>query len=162
MLKGNHQLMRLAIAVLFTYPGVPCVYYGDEIGMGGDLGMNSRQCMNWDQATWDMDLYSAYQTLIGFRRNSPALIDGGFQVLMEEPDTFIYQRDADEELILVVAHRGEQARPAGAVPVTHAAIPDRLEFTELFTHQRATVSNGYFQLPAVPQGGQVWVARNLR
>jgi alpha-glucosidase len=54
--KGNRNFMRLAVVLLFTYPGVPCVYYGDEIGLGGDQGMNSRQCMSWDPSTWDMDL----------------------------------------------------------------------------------------------------------
>jgi alpha-glucosidase len=48
LLKGNRDLVRLAVVLLFTYPGVPCVYYGDEIGMGGDLEMNPRQCMSWD------------------------------------------------------------------------------------------------------------------
>ncbi len=62
LLKGNRDLIRLAVALLFTYPGVPCVYYGDEIGLGGGQGMNSRQCMSWDPSTWDMDLLAFYKS----------------------------------------------------------------------------------------------------
>src|ERR1700730_9443203 len=40
---------QLAIALLFTYPGVPCVYYGDEIGMVGAGDPDNRRCMIWDQ-----------------------------------------------------------------------------------------------------------------
>ena len=49
--KGNRDLMKAAVTLLFTYIGVPCVYYGDEVGLeGGDdpdcrrtfLGMRRR------------------------------------------------------------------------------------------------------------------------
>jgi alpha-glucosidase len=159
LLKGNRLLLHLAVALLFTYPGVPCIYYGDEIGLGGDLGMNSRQCMSWDPPTWDLDLHGWYKALAQLRRTSHALIDGGFQILFIDPDTLIYQRDIDAEIVLVVASRGEQTRPPGLIPVSHGAIPDGVEFEELFTHQRISITNGFFPLPAMSQGAQVWVAR---
>jgi alpha-glucosidase len=160
LLEGNRDLLRLEVALLFTYPGVPSVYYGDEIGLGGGQGLNSRQCMNWDPSTWDMELQAFYKALIQLRRTSQALMDGGFQVLWIEDDTLVYQRDSNEETILVVARRGIKTRPAGPIPVTHGAIPNKTEFEELFTHQRVNVQNGNFPLPALPPGAQVWIARN--
>jgi alpha-glucosidase len=161
LLEGNRELFRLVVALLFTYPGVPCVYYGDEIGLGGGQGMNPRQCMNWDISTWDMELQAHYKALIHLRRTSPALADGGFQVLWIEDDTLVYQRDSNDETILVVARRGNQTRPAGPVPVSHGAIPNRTEFEELSSGQRICVQNGNFTLPALPPGAQVWIARNI-
>jgi alpha-glucosidase len=152
-------LLRLAVALLFTYPGVPCIYYGDEIGLGADLGMDSRQCMSWDPSTWDLDLRAWYKTLARLRRTSQALMHGGYQVLFIDPDTLVYQRDTDEEIVLVIASRDEQTRPPGLVPVAQGAIPDGVEFEELFTHQRVSVTNGFFPIPAMSQGAQVWVAR---
>ena len=160
LLEGNRDLLRLEVALLFTYPGVPSVYYGDEIGLGGGQVLNSRQCMNWDPSTWDMELQAFYKALIQLRRTSQALMDGGFQVLWIEDDTLVYQRDSNEETILVVARRGIKTRPAGPIPVTPGAIPNRTEFEELFTHQRVNVQNGNFPLPALPPGAQVWIARN--
>ena len=159
LLKGNRDLIHLAVVLLFTYPGVPCVYYGDEIGLGGGMESNPRQCMSWDPTTWDMNLRAWYKTLIRLRRTSPALMDGGFQVLSVEPDTLVYQRATDEEIVLVIAHRSEQVRNAGPIHVAHGAIPDGVEFEELFTHERIKVTNGIFPLPAMYQGAQVWVAR---
>lgn len=159
LLKGNRLLLRLAVALLFTYPGVPCIYYGDEIGLGADLGMDSRQCMSWDPSTWDLDLRAWYKTLARLRRTSQALMHGGYQVLFIDPDTLVYQRDTDEEIVLVIASRDEQTRPPGLVPVAQGAIPDGVEFEELFTHQRVSVTNGFFPIPAMSQGAQVWVAR---
>ncbi len=160
LMGGNYDLFRLAVVLLFTYPGVPSIYYGDEIGLGKGKDMNPRLCMSWDPSTWDIELLKLYKVLTRIRRTSPALIDGGFQVLLTENDTLIYLRDSNEETIIVVARRGASIRPAGPVPVTHGAISDGTEFEEIFTHQHTIVKNGNFILPDLPPGAQVWVSRN--
>ncbi|HEX9114825.1 MAG TPA: maltodextrin glucosidase, partial [Anaerolineae bacterium] len=114
-------------------------------------------CMPWDEAgQWDGELRSFYQALIRLRRSSPALIDGGFQVLAVESDAVAYLRDTDEEQIIVAGNRGPGTRPSGPLPVDHGAIPDGAEFQELLTGQRATVSGGCLPLPALPPGVQIW------
>ena len=145
-------LNRLAAALLMMYVGVPSVYYGEEIG----LKQHMRECMPWDRSAWDEGLRTTYRTLVHLRRSSPALIDGGFQVLRVEEDSLAYLRDDEEERILVVAHRGSTARPASALPVSHGAIPDGAEFVEVFSDARATVTNGHLPLPSMGQGATVW------
>jgi alpha-glucosidase len=160
LLGGNRDLFHLAVVLLFTYPGVPSIYYGDEIGLGGGKEMNPRLCMSWDPSTWDTELLAFYKVLTHLRRTSLALMDGGFQVLYTEDDTLMYQRDTNDEIILVVARRGANTRSAGPVPVSHGAIPDGTGFEEIFTHQRVSVQNGNFHLPELHPGAQVWIARN--
>jgi len=156
VLEHNQSLNRLAIALLFTYVGVPSIYYGDEIGMSGKDALEARNCMIWDAAEWNIELRSFYQKLIHLRRSSPALIEGGFQVLLAEENVLSYLRDADEEQIIVVGNRGSAIRPAGSLPVLHGGISDDTVFQELFTAQTSTVSNGKLPLPALPTGAQVW------
>jgi maltose alpha-D-glucosyltransferase/alpha-amylase len=51
MLNGDRRLIELAYSLVFTLPGTPVLRYGDEIGMGDDLGLPERNCartpMQW-------------------------------------------------------------------------------------------------------------------
>ena len=153
---GNQARNRLAVALLFTAVGAPCVYYGNEIGLGGQDDLEARKCMIWDAAWWDAELRVFYQTLIRLRRTSPALIEGGFQMLAVEANSLAYLRDAETEQVIVVGNRGPDSRPAGPLPVAAGAIPNGMEFTELFTGLTAIVSEGQLPLPSLPPGAQIW------
>ncbi len=51
MLGGDRRRMELAYSLMFTLPGTPVLRYGDELGMGDDLGLPERVCartpMQW-------------------------------------------------------------------------------------------------------------------
>jgi maltose alpha-D-glucosyltransferase / alpha-amylase len=51
MLGGDRRQIELAYSLLFTLPGTPVLWYGDEIGMGDDLSLPERYCartpMQW-------------------------------------------------------------------------------------------------------------------
>lgn len=156
IVEGNDALHRLAVTVLMTYPGVPSLYYGDEIGLRDTPRLGPRGCMVWDEAAWDHDLLHFHRQLIALRRSSPILQRGGFQMLLVDKDTFAYQRAAKSGCIIVVAHRGTQPRPPQGLRVDHGGIPDGAHFIELFSGQGARVINGHLQLPELPQGATLW------
>jgi alpha-glucosidase len=156
IVRGDPARKRLAVALLFTYPGVPSVYYGDEIGMTGQDLLEARRCMIWDSNEWDHELRSFYQRLIRLRRTSLALIDGGFQVLSCEENMLAFLRDTDAELILVIGNRGPGERSANELFVRDGGIPDGTIFTEIFSGQTLTVQHGYLSLPVLPVGVQIW------
>ena len=156
-MRGNEALHRLAAALLLTFPGVPSLYYGDEIGMSDLPQLGSRGCMVWDPARWNHDLLDFYRRLIGLRRGSVALQRGGFQIMAVEEDTLAFQRAAGGERVLVVAHRGEQARPAGPLPVGHGGSRDGARFVEFFSGQSAVVVRGALALPEHRQGASIWI-----
>jgi len=55
--------------LLFSYPGVPSVFAGDEIGLEGSSGEDSRRTFNWeDQSSWDLDFLSEVKELISIRK----------------------------------------------------------------------------------------------
>jgi alpha-glucosidase len=157
IVKANDTLMRLAAIVQFAFPGIPCIYYGDEIGMSDDQYLQSRGCMNWGKEHWDTELFQFYQKLIALRRKSPTLQNGGFQILAVEADTFTFQRQSSLGRIIVIAHRGAEARPAGPISVSHGGIPDSTRFIEYFSKEESIISNGALALPDHPQGATLWI-----
>jgi alpha-glucosidase len=147
--------MCLAVALLFTYPGVPCIYYGDEIGMVGADDPDNRRCMIWDQSAWNSDLRAYFKRLIHLRRSSPALSHGGFQSLYAEGNTISFIREAPQERLLIVVRRA--ADELAALPVRVAALPDGTHLHELLTGTESTVSGGMLSLADLPEvGAQIW------
>jgi alpha-glucosidase len=153
---GNPALNRLAAGILMTYPGVPGIYFGDEIGMGAGKYSEARSTMPWERKEWDEDLLDFYKRLIHLKRSSPALIEGGLQILLVEENTVAYLRDADEEQVIVIAHRGPGERPPAILDVSQGAVPDGKEFREIFSERTAAPAGGRLALAAMPPGIEIW------
>lgn len=150
----DERRARIAATLLFTYPGVPCVYYGDEIGLTGNGDPDNRRCMEWDEARWHHDLRNYYKKLIALRRGSTALRYGGLQMIYTGGDTLSYLRESETERIIVVARRADDG--LRALPVRHAGIADNARFIDLLTGERTTVSEGRLPLLNATAGAQIW------
>ena len=159
ILGGSRDLVRVATALLLTYPGIPCIYYGDELGLQGEGDPGSRCCMPWDEATWDHELRGWFQQLIRLRRTSPALRWGGFQLLYAAGDSVAYQREAPEERLIIVVRRADDG--LRDLPVRHGGLADGLQLHELLTGVQATVVGGRLPLQTLPAPGvQIWRSAN--
>lgn len=152
IVKGNDNLQRLALSLLLTFPGVPGLFYGDEIGMEDVAGLGSRGCMVWDESRWNKPIRDFYQRLIRLRRTSTILQSGGFQILLIEPDTIAYQREHRSGRILVFAHRGEQPRPGGPISLANGGVPDGTLFVDIESGREFLVQGGSITLPQLEQG----------
>ncbi|NTU82107.1 MAG: maltodextrin glucosidase [Chloroflexales bacterium] len=152
---GDLALVRVAAALLFTYPGVPCVYYGDELGMEGAGDPDCRRCMEWDETRWDHDLLGFFKRLARLRREAPALRWGGFQLLYAAGHTVAYQREAPEERLVVIARRADDG--LRSMPVRHAGLPDGARLRDLLGGAEAMVQGGHLPLDGLPAAGaMVW------
>ena len=48
--KEDKDKLFIGYALLYTCIGVPCLYYGDEIGLTGLADPNNRKCFDWDES----------------------------------------------------------------------------------------------------------------
>jgi glycosidase len=70
------KLLKVAVAMQYTLPGFPCVYYGDEAGMEGYRDPFNRCCYPWDRE--DKELVEWHEKLGYIRKSISALWDGDF------------------------------------------------------------------------------------
>jgi glycosidase len=103
--KKGLTLMKLISAIQFTLPGVPSIYYGDEVGLEGGQDPFNRACYPWGHE--DTQLLEHYKSLGFIRKICPALIDGDFEELMSCGDCLAFARNGRGNSVLTVANRGE-------------------------------------------------------
>ncbi len=140
VLGGDEARVRVAALLLFTFPGVPCVYYGDEVGLEGGRDPDCRRCMPWDAEQWNHDLHTFYGTLMRLRRTLPALRDGGMQQVHAAGDTLAFLREAPAQRLLAVARRADDG--VRALSVRHAGLADGTRLRDLLSGHTETVEGG--------------------
>lgn len=82
----NNDLARLKLAYLliFSLPGAPAIYYGDEVGLNGGPDPDSRRAFPWDESTWNQELRTWIKNLVRVRKNQAALRRGEYSVFTAE------------------------------------------------------------------------------
>lgn len=119
--QGDGRRYRAAAAMLFFYPGIPCVYYGDEIGLEGGYDPDSRRCFDWDSAHWDTETRSLIQ-MLAKRKREPALSAGAFH-LTEEGGILTFARTTHAQTLILRVNATEQ--PNGGLPAWGFEILER-------------------------------------
>lgn len=112
--------LRLAALLQYTLPGVPCVYYGDEIGMEGCRDPFNRSCYPWGQE--DVSLLAWYRYLGEFRtENLDILRDGKLRAVWAHGPILSFERYVETktgELALFIAVN--RSADNAAVPADYA------------------------------------------
>ena len=105
LLRGDRQQLKLALCLLFFFPGMPCVYYGDEIGMTGGYDPDCRKGFIWDEAAWDAELRRHVQLLA--RLKTGGRLAGDVIRISASDDVLTLER---EELTLLINASSRAAR----------------------------------------------------
>lgn len=111
--RGDGRKYRAAAAMLFFYPGIPCVYYGDEIGTEGGYDPDCRRCFDWDETHWDAETHALIRRLM-HRKKEPALARGSFS-LTEQDGVLTFVRSAPEQTLTLRLNATDKPR-AGLEP----------------------------------------------
>ena len=105
------KLVKLASALQYTLPGVPCVYYGDEVGMEGFEDPFNRKCYPWGGG--DKELLKWYKKLGRVRTNERGVFAGGrYKCLDCGNGVMFYARKTEKEVVyIVVNNSGSEYAP---------------------------------------------------
>jgi glycosidase len=99
-----YNKMFLLNAFNMTIPGIPVIYYGDEIGMPGANDPDCRRMMRFEG--WnnrETELWNKISILAHLRKNNPVLIYGDYINLHTTKDSWVYARKYfDKKAIIII------------------------------------------------------------
>jgi cyclomaltodextrin glucanotransferase len=147
-LNSDPERLRLAIALIMTSRGIPCIYYGTEQYLHNDTNGNSDPYGNNDpynrpmMESWDTDspLYRDIRLLSGVRRLNPAVSMGSQWQKYLTPDVYCYVRRYRDSLLFVAMNRGEAVR----LEAVETELPDG-EHTDILSRRKFEVVDGHIQ-----------------
>lgn len=128
---GDFRKLKLAVIFQMCWIGVPHVFYGDETGLQGAKDPDNRRPMNWDfhQSPQLSSWHDFYVKLINIRRQNLSLIYGDVKILSQDSAIFCFQRDLNDESILILINNSLQASEYD-VPGFYLDLLDNVEVRE--------------------------------
>lgn len=90
-LNGDEDKMRMALVMLFTSVGTPCLYYGTEVGLEGGHDPDNRRCFPWDKVETS-DWWSFTKRLAQARKENKEWQSGSFEVLACSDTQIVFAR----------------------------------------------------------------------
>lgn len=107
VVQEDEASVVLALLLMMASPGAPCIYYGDEVGLLGELDPDSRRVFPPEEI-WNQELLGIHKQLITLRRSHQALCMGDYRILLAQDCTysFLRQIEADAEAIIVAVNTG--------------------------------------------------------
>lgn len=103
--KKAENKLKLAAALQYTLPGLPCLYYGDEVGMEGYEDPFCRKCYPWGEER-DLSLANYFAKLGAARRKIPLFADGEYHPLIEEKEFLLFERRKGTDAVRVAVNVG--------------------------------------------------------
>jgi len=83
--------LKLLSLIQMTFPGAPCVYYGDEAGVTGFEDPFNRSSFPW--AGMNREVFEWYKRIISLRNSNAFLRTGGFITVFAKGTAFAYVRE---------------------------------------------------------------------
>ncbi len=142
---GKNRLKAL-IGIQMTFPGVPSIYYGDEVGVEGFTDPSNRKTYPWGSE--DQDLLAWTKKMTHVRLQHKAFTKGDWEILQAGCDHLAYKRMLNDiEMAIVVVNRNPKK---GVVFTEKMDQPCINVFHELVTETDITVENDMLRMELPP------------
>ncbi|MGP7817943.1 alpha-glycosidase [Niallia sp. 01092] len=106
--RFRKERVRLLFTFLFTFPGTPCIYYGDEIGLDGGNDPGCRKCMPWQEEQQDLELKDYIKTLISIRKETSLLTSKGTLYFLPAVNNCLaYYKQKDNQVVFVLINNSD-------------------------------------------------------
>jgi 4-alpha-glucanotransferase len=99
--------LKMLSLIQMTFPGVPCIYYGDEAGVQGFEDPYNRATYPWGRE--DVELLEWYQLITKIRADNPVFQNGSWKAHESSDDLFVFERRDAKTCCLCLFNRSLKA-----------------------------------------------------
>jgi cyclomaltodextrinase / maltogenic alpha-amylase / neopullulanase len=156
-LKGHQEQVKLAVSFMLAYPGVPLIYYGDEIGLEGDYAEDSRRPFPWEALAQKQNLLDFFRKAINTRQTSPALKFGDVSLIYADRQALAILRHYEAEYVLALFNN--KASPVELVIPLDRALQG-LKWVPLLGDSPINQPHNNLLKLRLPAFGAVWLHAN--
>ena len=142
-LARGMSLLKLAALILYTFPGSPMLYYGDEAGMQGFEDPFNRGTYPWGHENAELVQY--FQQLGALRKSHEALQSGTIVYHAAQGRALAFSRRTEHDHCLTAVNAGDE-------PVTLTLPWDGTLAEDALSHQEFFCGNGLLRLTLEPYG----------
>ena len=138
--KSSYEKERLYLSYLLSIPGIPTIYYGDEIGMTGAADPDNRRMMKFGNqlSNDESENLADVRKLIKLRRLNPALCYGDYFSLQADNNILAYIRSDMNQRVLVVINKNTEKEEVNlGLPVYYGIT----RLVDLLTGENIDVTN---------------------
>jgi glycosidase len=150
---------KLAALLKMTFPGAPCIYYGDEVGLNGGHDPDCRKTFP-DSQQWNQDVYQMYRQLIALRHQYPALRTGHYEILLAQDSLYAFVRTlpgADDAIVAVNA--GDEPEQLNLETLSPTAKGLELKYGDTSTAQSLRSDGTVISFELPPRSGCILASR---
>ncbi|MTJ06590.1 glycoside hydrolase family 13 protein [Anabaena sp. UHCC 0204] len=104
---SDQSSVELCVLLLLTFPGPPSIYYGDEVGLAGEIDPDCRRVFP-TESDWNQAILNTHKQLISLRHNYPALRIGNYQVLYAKATVYVFARTLENEELIIAVNAGNE------------------------------------------------------
>lgn len=170
-IKFDKTSFMTADLILFTFPGSPCIYFGEEFGKKPDnytdtstMKNSFYSSMSWDEETYDFEIFNYVRSLTSLRKEySEVFTTGGYMNLYSdikgnENDLYAFARFSEEDSAIVIANRNENFVNDFSIDVSRLGYANGTILYDYLTGKEYSVNNGSISID-VAEHGSILVTR---
>ena len=152
----SFEKVKAVVISQLLWTGIPCVYYGDELGIDGYTYHDSgfRYEMPWNLVTDDNQYLQLYKKAISLRRNKDAFSKGSRLVLYAKDYVFAVARFFKDEVYIGVVSMGESAKSI-KLPISLVGAIEPSENIDVFgrSFEGSMNASNEYELTIEPESG---------
>ncbi|MBO7127013.1 alpha-glucosidase C-terminal domain-containing protein [bacterium] len=151
--------MRNALTFMFTHPGIPIIYQGDEFGMpGANDPDNRRMALFGDDLSENQKKNLEHTQILGkFRKGHPALAKGIRKNLIVKENIYAFAMKHEKETVIAVFNNGEESEKV-TIDLDEAGFKG--EAATLFSEEKTETKKNKITFELEPFSSELIYGRN--